>query len=161
MPLPTKPQNIGHQYWEVSLTETLPRVGRGQILCGQEFFVVHPPSRYQKNKQGAFSLRQLLSELAPAVNAESHPDTSALVGTKELVRRFEAGHVTATRESLYNQGCGCCADMLPTTSRINYGQAFYETGRRAEMIDESESHMLEGIAAVNDAAFDWVMKCGI
>jgi len=153
LPLKLQPGDIGKQYWEVSMTEALGRTGRGQILCAQEFFIVHPPSRYQQNKAGAMSLRQLLKEMVPELSRCSEsgtcsPEVEASLGTRELVRRFEAGMMTANNETMYNRGCGCCADMMPSAERIRAGEAFFQP---------------QGLSLAehwaNDAAFDWVVKC--
>jgi len=156
LPLKLQPGDIGKQYWEVSMTEALGRTGRGQILCAQEFFIVHPPSRYQQNKAGAMSLRQLLKEMVPELSRCSEsgtcsPEVEASLGTRELVRRFEAGMMTANNETMYNRGCGCCADMMPSTERVRAGEAFFQP--RGEL--EAESFK----SAANDAAFEWVVRC--
>ncbi|CAK0873137.1 unnamed protein product, partial [Prorocentrum cordatum] len=53
LPIAVRSSNIGKNYWEVTMTESMTRQSRGQILCGQEFFVVHPPSRYQQSPKAA------------------------------------------------------------------------------------------------------------
>jgi hypothetical protein len=160
MPMALQLGDIGKQYWEVSMTEALGHHGRGQILCGQEFFIVHPPSRYQKNKNNTMSLTGLLKEMVPELArcSESRtcsPVVEASLGTRELVRRFEAGMMTADKESLYNKGCGCCADMMPSTQRVRAGEAFYQPREEMESLLESESFK----SAANDAAFEWVARC--
>jgi hypothetical protein len=157
MPIAVQPKDIGSNYWEVTMTEALGRASRGQLLCGQEFFVVHPPSRYQKNKKDqTMPLRKLLKLLVPKeamcfVPGTCSAEVQATLGTKELVRRFEAGMMVASKETLYNKGCGCCADMMPSAERISAGEAFYQP--RGDL----ESDRLGNEA--NDAAFEWVVKC--
>jgi len=156
MPMHVQLGDIGNQYWEVTMTEALGHTGRGQILCGQDFFIVHPPSRFQQNMNNTMSLRGLLKEMLPqtARCSESNacsPEVEASLGTRELVRRFEAGMMTADRESMYNKGCGCCSDMMPSTQRVRSGEAFFQPREALE----SESFK----SAANDAAFEWVVKC--
>jgi len=163
LPIAVRSSNIGKNYWEVTMTESMTRQSRGQILCGQEFFVVHPPSRYQQSPKAAnltggrapMTLREMLAELVPKSRCSGltpeetcSAEARAAIGTHELVRRFEAGRLVANRETLYNQGCGCCADMMPSAERIRAGEAFFQP---------------QGLSLAehwaNDAAFDWVVKC--
>ncbi|CAK0838864.1 unnamed protein product [Prorocentrum cordatum] len=134
--MPITVPSIGKSYWEGVMTEALGRAGRGQILCGQEFFIVHPPSRYQKNKRNqTMPLMQLLRLLVPPEAAMcSEPgacsaEVQATLGTKELVRRFEAGRIVADKQTLYNKGCGCCADMMPSAERIGERPSSSRAGR--------------------------------
>jgi hypothetical protein len=156
---PGGPMGIGKPYWEMTMSDVLGRAERGQILCGQEFFIAHPPSRYQpKNK--TMPLKNLLKLLVPESAArescsppgECSFEAVAVLGTQELVRRFEAGMLVANKKTLLNKGCGCCADMMPSSERISAGQAFYEP-----RWDAAESDVFRTEA--NDAAFDWVVKC--
>jgi hypothetical protein len=166
LPITVRPNDIGKNYWEVTMTEAMGRAGRGQILCGQEFFVVHPPSRYQKNQKAAtitggeapMTLREMLAQLTPRSRCSGatpeetcSAEAQAALGTRELVRRFEAGMLIASKETLYNQGCGCCADMMPSAGRIKAGEAFFQP-RGALEYDMSKNE-------ANDAAFEWVVRC--
>jgi hypothetical protein len=146
---------IGTSWWEVMMSDVLGRAERGQILCGQEFFIVHPPSRYQP--ENTMSLRNLLRLLVPESATCSPPgecsaEAEAVLGTRELVRRFEAGRLVANRKTLLNQPCHCCADMMPSAERVIAGQAFYEPRWNAVQLDGIRTK-------ANDAAFDWVVKC--
>jgi len=167
LPIAVRSNNIGKNYWEVTMTESMTRQSRGQILCGQEFFVVHPPSRYQQSPKAAnltggrapMTLREMLAELVPKSRCSGltpeetcSAEARAAIGTHELVRRFEAGRLVANKETLYNQGCGCCADMMPSAERIGAGEAFFQP--------RGETWESEGLRSeANDASFDWVVKC--
>jgi len=152
MPFTLQPGNIGMNYWEVAMTAALrPTRGQGQLLCGQEFFIVHPPSRYQKNKNNTMSLRELLKMLVPETSCALAPDVCSAekqltLGTRELVRRFEAGMMVVNKDTLYNKGCGCCADMMPDAERVLAGEAFRQQSDRLR-------------SEANDASFDWVVRC--
>jgi len=164
MPMPLQLADIGKQFWEVSMTEAVGYNGRAQITCGQDFFIAHPPSRFQDTGKGLgqdqlqnsiMSLRGLLKEMVPRELCSDpttcSPEVEATLGTRELVRRFEGGISAATKDSMYNKGCGCCADMMPSIERVHAGEAFFQP--RGEL--ESETFK----SAVNDAAFEWVKKC--
>jgi len=156
MPITLQPNTIGGNYWEVSMTQALGPTGRGQISCGQEFFIVHPPSRFQPHQ--TMSLRELLKMLVPEGTMCFAPGVCSAeeqlnLGTRELVRRFEAGMLgrLVNKGTLYNKGCGCCADMMPSAEHLSAGLAFYEP--RGEL----QSDRLRSEA--NDASFDWVVRC--
>jgi len=154
MPITLQPNTIGGNYWEVTMTQALGPTGRGQISCGQEFFIVHPPSRFQPHQ--TMSLRELLKMLVPEGTMCFAPGVCSAeeqlnLGTRELVRRFEAGMLVANKGTLYNKGCGCCADMMPSAEHLSAGLAFYEP--RGEL----QSDRLRSEA--NDASFDWVVRC--
>jgi len=168
LPIQVRPNDIGKNYWEVTMTESLDKLDRGQILCGQEFFVVHPPSRYQANQEAAkyfegkthMSLRDLLAQLTPhkrcsgeTIEETCSPEVQVALGTHELVRRFEAGTFAANKATLYNQGCGCCADMVPSAQRVRAGEAFFQP--RGSLEYDAGAFRVEA----NDAAFEWVVKC--
>jgi len=155
--------NFGKSYWEAEISYALGPAARGQMLCGDEFFIAHPPSRFSPLYQPHASddpvyplipLGKLLQMLVPESDPCSSPgfcspQRAAILGTRELVRRFEAGKMRANKWTLMNKGCSCCADMMPNASRIGAGMAFYEPRGDAE----SERFDTE----VND--FEWVVKC--
>jgi len=154
MPITLQPNTIGKTFWEVTMTAALGPTGRGQMSCGQEFFIVHPPSRFQPHQ--TMSLRELLKMLVPESTRCFAPGVCSAeeqlnLGTRELVRRFEAGMLVANKSTLYNKGCGCCADMMPSAEHVSAGLAFYEPR------GEPQSDRLRSEA--NDASFEWVVRC--
>lgn len=167
LPLKAEPYLLGR-----FMEELLTTVGKGidgdfsgQMMCGWEFFAVHPPSRFQRSSNRNFPFADLLTRLAGGPNGSKTVTDAptARKGAQELIRRFESGLFSTKTtgrgynpdNALQNDACSCCADMLPSAERVEKGLAFAMEERDAGSGFESAFQ-----GATNDATFDWVTQCG-